>query len=148
MGKVQFANGNNGLYTTIPDIIDELSSDINKNADDLKDLSHVVNKNRDDIEDISNTITKMEENSITRERNIKLFIKMNAMYERYKLFSLIYNIAYSSGLLLYALGLFIDGTVSNVFYHLIFAVFISINFISCFVCGYKSSEVLTDINKK
>ena len=140
---------NGGKINTTVDVIGELSSDINKNAEDLKDLSHVVNKNRDDIEDISNTITRIEENSIARERNIKLFIKMNSMYERYKLFGLIYNITYSSALVLYILGMiFVDGAVSNVFYHLIFAIFISINLISCFICGYKSSEVLTDINKK
>lgn len=139
----------NSKINTMVDAIDELSSDIHKNVEDLEELSHVVNKNRDDIEDISNTITKMEENSIVRERNIKSYIKMIAMYERYKLFGLIYNITYSSALVLYILGLlFIDGTVSNVFYHLLFGTFISINFISCFVCGYKSSKILTDINKK
>ena len=144
---IQYAE--NSKFTTLSDDMEKLSSDINKNAEDLEELSHYVNKYRDDIEDVSNAIIKMEENSITREMNIKLFIKMNAMYERYKLFSLIYNITYSSALVLYILGMiFIDGVVSNVFYHLIFAIFISINFISCFVCGYKSSGILTDINKK
>ena len=143
---VQYAENK---FTTLSDVMEELSSDISKNAEDLEELSDYVNKYRDDIEDVSNTIIKMEERSIIRDKNTKEYIKLIAEYERYKLFCLIYNIAYSSGLLLYALGLlFIDGTVSNVFYHLIFAVFISINFISCFVYGYKSSETLTNINKK
>ena len=136
------------FYTTKQDV-EELLSDINKNADNLKELSHVVNKNRDDIEDISSAITNMEERFIIRDKNTKEYIKLIAEYERYKLFCLIYNITYSSGLVLYILGMiFIDGAESNICYHLLFAVFISINFISCFVSGYKSSVILTDINKK